>query len=314
MENELIGIVGAGICGLTAARLLRQLGRQVVIFDKGRAPGGRVATRVSRAGHSFDHGAQHIGAEDGMFQGVLNGAMSTEALRRWDPAPGLVRYVGHPDMVSFPRHLARALDLYLETEVRSISLRPKGWRLTLDDSEVDVDRLVLTCPPAQTARLLAGHPLGEAAASIEMLPCLTIMAAFADGPVAPFASRRTPMNMLEWIVHEGSKPGRAPGARFVGHAGEAFSQVNLEAEKPEIAAMLLPILSAAAEREPSEAVYVAGHRWRYAKVDEPLGQPCLADDAGSLFVGGDWCLGDTVEAAWQSGSAIAEAIFAAQSA
>jgi predicted NAD/FAD-dependent oxidoreductase len=50
-------IVGAGLAGLSAARLLRDAGHDVVVLDKGRSPGGRCATR--RIGNAtLDHGAQ----------------------------------------------------------------------------------------------------------------------------------------------------------------------------------------------------------------------------------------------------------------
>ena len=50
-------VVGAGLAGLMAARRAAAAGHEVVLFDKGRSPGGRLATR--RIGTAaFDHGAQ----------------------------------------------------------------------------------------------------------------------------------------------------------------------------------------------------------------------------------------------------------------
>ncbi|WP_333927659.1 FAD-dependent oxidoreductase [Sphingomonas sp. LR55] len=40
-----IGIVGAGMAGLSCAQALRRQGHAVVLFDKGRGPGGRMSTR-----------------------------------------------------------------------------------------------------------------------------------------------------------------------------------------------------------------------------------------------------------------------------
>ena len=51
-----VAIIGAGMAGLAAARLLREAGAGCMIFDKSRGLGGRMATR--RAGDfSFDHGS-----------------------------------------------------------------------------------------------------------------------------------------------------------------------------------------------------------------------------------------------------------------
>jgi predicted NAD/FAD-dependent oxidoreductase len=69
-------IVGAGIAGLTAAAALEARGWAVVLLDKGRGPGGRMATR--RIGESrLDHGAQFFTVRDARFR---------EAANRWEQA------------------------------------------------------------------------------------------------------------------------------------------------------------------------------------------------------------------------------------
>ncbi len=47
-----VAIVGAGIAGLSCATALAAAGRRVVLFDKGRRPGGRLATRGGEWGPS----------------------------------------------------------------------------------------------------------------------------------------------------------------------------------------------------------------------------------------------------------------------
>ena len=308
MDRKSVGIIGAGVTGLTVARLLRQAGYKSVVFDKGRAPGGRVATRFSRQGHVIDHGAQYISAQSPVFQSVITGAVSPGSLAAWELSPTLTRYVGVPSMVAYPGHLARAVDVHLNSEVTAIKQAHDGWTGVLGADERKFARLVLTCPPAQAARLLGNHTLAAAVAGVRMLPCLTLMAAFDDGPPPPFTTRRAPDNALAWIAQDSAKPMRPPGMRFVAQANVAYSHAHLEAEKPDIAAMMLPLLCDAIGCAPGEATYTAGHRWRYARGDAPLGQACLLDDAFSLFVAGDWCLGARVESAWESGVAVVEAI------
>lgn len=50
------------------------------------------------------------------------------------------------------------------------------------------------------------------------------------------------------------------------------------------------------------------HRWRYAQVENALQVPCLYDPACRLGAAGDWCLGARIEAAYDSGLALADAI------
>ena len=52
-----VAIVGAGLAGLMAGRTLAEAGHEVVLLDKGRSPGGRLATRRIGAA-TLDHGAQ----------------------------------------------------------------------------------------------------------------------------------------------------------------------------------------------------------------------------------------------------------------
>ena len=54
-----VAIIGAGMSGLAAARVLSDAGYAVTIFEKSRGVGGRAATR-RRAGFIYDHGAQYI--------------------------------------------------------------------------------------------------------------------------------------------------------------------------------------------------------------------------------------------------------------
>ena len=65
-----VAIIGAGISGLACARQLAKAGVSVVVFDKGRGIGGRVATR--RAGDlQFDHGAPFVRAQRDDFSALL---------------------------------------------------------------------------------------------------------------------------------------------------------------------------------------------------------------------------------------------------
>ena len=59
MRKVEIAIVGAGIAGLSCARKLQQAGHEVIIVDKSRGLGGRLATR-RLAGTHADHGVCYI--------------------------------------------------------------------------------------------------------------------------------------------------------------------------------------------------------------------------------------------------------------
>ena len=69
-------VVGAGIAGLSAAHVLQDRGHSIVVMEKARRPGGRVATRHILNGEAdrpelsslaFDHGAQYFTARNARF-------------------------------------------------------------------------------------------------------------------------------------------------------------------------------------------------------------------------------------------------------
>ena len=70
-EEKTVAIIGAGISGLTAARMLTDAGIKVTVFEKSRGVGGRTANRRSEYG-SFDHGAQYFTVKDREFRILID--------------------------------------------------------------------------------------------------------------------------------------------------------------------------------------------------------------------------------------------------
>jgi predicted NAD/FAD-dependent oxidoreductase len=195
------------------------------------------------------------------------------------------------------------------TAVRAVR---HGWELDLGEARIETRHLVMTVPAPQAAALLgAEHCLDPHIAGVVMVPCLTLMAAFPADESRPFLSRTADDHALAWIAQDSSKPGRAgPVTTWVAQASVEWSERHLEETPDAIAALMLPILAEAIGVAPGLAVYAAAHRWRYARTLTPLGMPFLCSDNATLHIGGDWCLGARVEAAWSSGTAIADAIIA----
>jgi predicted NAD/FAD-dependent oxidoreductase len=52
----------------------------------------------------------------------------------------------------------------------------------------------------------------------------------------------------------------------------------------------------------------AAHRWRYAMVEQAAGRAFLWNESMRIGACGDWCLGPRVEAAFESGEALAGVI------
>lgn len=302
-------IIGSGMTGITCARILADAGAAVRVLDKGRGVGGRMATRrvaLASGDVTFDHGAQYIRPRDAAFAEVLAQA----GARPWPDGPDNGRQVGTPGMVAIPRALAEGLPVTQQAEVSTLVWHDGSWHLTTSAGEFTAKRVVLTIPAPQVAALLGpAHPFSPRLARVMMDPCLTLMAAFPKDSPRPFTQRLDAAHPLAWIAQDSSKPRRATLATtWVAQANLAFSQAHLDDSPDDLAAQMLPLLAEVLGVDPALALYARAHRWRYAQASVPLGQPFLRNGDGTLYAGGDWCLGPRAEDAWQSGRAIARDI------
>jgi len=299
-------IIGSGMAGLACARRLTDAGRAVIVLDKGRGIGGRVATRRMDA-MQFDHGAQFVNAHRPEFVAALD-QLSVAA---WKDDTGRTHKVGVPGMSAIPKALGIGLDIRQSVQVTRLQQDGDGWVVDLEKTSLRADRVVLTVPAPQACDLLGPeHPLVADLACVRFAPCLTLMAAIHAPP--PFIAQENADDALAWIALDSSKPDRPQGADalWVAQADEAFSVAHLEKTPEEITALMLPLLCNRLGVTRDCVTHAASHRWRYARVTQALGQPFLRSADGTLYLGGDWCIGPRIEAAWTSGTAIADAILA----
>ena len=304
----MIVIIGSGMAGLACARRLADAGLAAIVLDKGRDIGGRVATR--RVGDlQFDHGAQYVNAHDAGFAAVLHSL--GESVAGWQDGTGRTHNVGVPGMSAIPKALGAGLDIRQNAQVTLVVQDDDGWALHLDTDTMRAARVVVTVPAPQVAGLLgAEHPLVAALAPVRLVPCLTLMAAVTA--TAPFVARQDADDPLAWIAQDSAKPSRPQSAAtlWVAQSGEAFSRAFLEESPTQIAARMLPLLCDRLGVTADRVTHASAHRWRYARVTQALGQPFLRSPDATLYLGGDWCIGPRIEAAWTSGTAIADDILA----
>jgi predicted NAD/FAD-dependent oxidoreductase len=313
MDVEIL-IIGAGMAGLACARRLSAAGLAPLVLDKGRGVGGRMATRRAMLGDApvrFDHGAQYFTARGDDFAALL--AQMGPVCAQWADGADALHLVGVPGMSSLPRAMADGLDLRLEAEVTGLRAGARGWDVEAGAQRFRARRVVMTVPAPQAARLLGdAHPLHRPLAAVSMAPCLTLMAAFPADCPRPFLSRVSATEPLAWIAQDSSKPGR-DGAlvTWVAQASADWSRANLELDLEALALRMLPLLADAIGASPDAAVHFAAHRWRYARATDVPGVPFLRSDDRTLYLGGDWCLGARVEAAFCSGNSVARDLLAA---
>ncbi|GGK49381.1 NAD(P)/FAD-dependent oxidoreductase [Salinarimonas ramus] len=313
---ERIAVIGAGLAGVVAARDMAVANIDVHIVEKSRGAGGRMATRRGEGGLAFDHGAQYMRAHGSGFAAELDAWARAGLVAAWGEAG---RMVGVPAMNAPVKALAADLALATATTVSAIEGAPGDWTLaTVEGARLGpFDAVLVTAPAPQTQTLLrpVAPALAEAAGHARYAPCLALMLAYEPDALSRDlpAAQRPDHEAIAWIAQDGTKPGRASDGprRLVVHATPGWSRAYLE-QTPEairdaLLAEVAPLIGAS-----GAPIHAVAQRWRYALVEEPLGTPCLWDPALGLGAGGDWCLGGRVEAAYDSGRALARAVFAAR--
>jgi predicted NAD/FAD-dependent oxidoreductase len=316
-------VLGAGLAGLTAARTLHGAGRDVIVFDKGRGAGGRMATRRFGDGR-FDHGAQFFTVREPAFAALVERWLDTEDAALWAngfaDASGVVQTDGHPrfrgltGMTSVPKALAEGLDVRLETRITAVRREEDVWLLESEGGDsFRASALLMTPPVPQTLELLVAGgvllppDLHATLQSVTYAPCLALML-LLDGPSAvPAPGGLQLMSEPVFWIGDNYQKGISPGAHALTiHGAPQFSQDNWGADTAVIAALLMN----AAEPWLGSAVRAWDlHRWRYSLPLTPLPQRFLAlTDGPPLLFAGDAFGGPRVEGAALSGLAAAAAL------
>lgn len=315
-----IAIIGAGMAGLACAQRLTAAGRAVTLFDKGRGPGGRLATRRVETPHGvlrFDHGAQYLTVRDRGFRASL--ARVSGAIAPWPEstgAPSEERFVGAPGMNALPKALAKGLDVRFSSRIARLRRAEGGWTLDSEDgARFGPFAAVLVAVPAEQAgALVAPHSPAFAAeaAAARTAPCWAGLFAVQGQDQPPLIAQRLKDHpVLAWIACDSAKPGRDAALQtWVLHARTDWSADHLE-ETPETILTALQEAFEASVRPQSPILFAQAHRWRFAQVTEPAATPFAWDKGLGLGLCGDWRIGPRVEAAWQSGDALARAVLKA---
>ncbi len=317
-----VAVIGAGVAGAAAARALRDAGHAVTVFDKGRGPGGRASTR--REGElAFDHGAPSFTVHDERFARWARAWWQERVLAEWKPKLEVLgpppatpleegpRLVAQPGMSALLARMLVDVDVRYGVEVKGLTRDGPRWRLldAAGHALGEYEAAVVAAPAPQAAALVdpSSYALASRLREVVMAPCWAVLAHFPEVPGVEWDAAVSTVGPLAWLAKDSSKPGRPQlhGEAWVLHACAEWSRAHLEAEPEAITAMLLDAFVATTGARRVEPSFVKAHRWRHARVERPLGEPCAWEPSLALAVCGDWCLGPGLEAAYLSGSAAA---------
>lgn len=315
-------IVGAGLAGLTAARELTAAGASVVVVDKGRSVGGRLATRRIGAAR-LDHGAQFFTVRGDEFASVVAEALDAGVVHEWcrgfsDPPDGHPRYAGTSGMNSVAKWLATGLDVATGVRLTSVGARAGEIRAdAADGRSMRAASVILTAPVPQSLALLdaSGTTLDPAVqttlASIEYFATLALLVT-VDGTHAVDEPGGIQLDETAdfTFIADNRRKGVSDAPALTFHANHAYSATRYEDDPDEVLAELLelarPWLGGATVAEAQLK------KWRYAGPVDPVPDRVVLDavDGARVAFAGDAFGGPKVEGAFDSGLAAGRALAA----
>ena len=324
-------VVGAGLAGLTAARMLHDV-HDVVVVDKGRGVGGRMATR--RIGDAtLDHGAQFFTTHTQEFASVVEAWEAAGIARPWfrgrvgpsgiDDADGAddvsdverhTRFRGTDSMSSIAKWLAVGLDVRVSSPVTAVAHESNGngWVVSVGDSVQRADAVLLTAPVPQSLALLeaGGVVLADddltSLRAISYEPCIAMLAVMDAPTRLPEPGAVQPGGEpIGWMA-DNQRKGVSTAPAVTIHATAGFSREHWDSPDATVIDLLL---TAAALGSSPLVGSVQVHRWRFARpVHVHPARHLAAQGLASLLFAGDAFGGAKVEGAVLSGRSAGAAL------
>ena len=306
-------IIGSGLSGITAARILHQQGRDCLVLDKGRRIGGRCSTK-RKDGMTFNHGAQFFTAKDHSFQALVQEAKTQNAIASWSFGHHSESFIGAPTMRDFISYLAK--DIRVEQDVKITHIIREDSLYHLQDEaglSYYARHIICTIPAPQAASLIevAAPSLVPTALSAIYDPCWTVMLALKDtasGDGFPLRDHGD----IGWANYEPLRLGDTPqtpyGPAMTIQASPQASHHMLSWQAEDVIATMTDKLEQVTKTK-LEVQFSLAHRWLYARVATPAKADLpFANDDQSFVLAGDYFSAARLEAAYLSGKRAAHAL------
>jgi renalase len=305
-------VVGAGLSGVAAARTLQDAGLDVLVLERARHVGGRMASPRTDD-RVVDTGASYFTVADPAFEAVAQDWRRRGLARPWTdtfqvaddgelrPKPGPMRWAAPGGLRTLVEDLAHGLDVQEQT-VRQVEVGP-----AVDGRTADV--VVLAMPDPQAHRLLGPVFQAERAALDDPFePVLALTARWAEAAWPAFDGAFVPGDpIVSWIADDGRRRDDFAPV-LVAHSTPEFAGEHLHA--PEQAAPLLELAVRDVLGIQTQALSTRVQRWTFARPTGSRADRYFLSENRIGLCGDAWSDRPRVEAAYLSGVAVGRAVAA----
>ena len=314
-------LIGAGLAGVAAAVAAQDAGLDVRVIDRGRRPGGRMASRRLREtgtdfdGRVVDHGASYFTVRDADFTAVVNSLIDRGIVRPWTDTfhvhsegamtgvrTGPMRYAATGGLRRVVEALAEDVT-HIECERHVDRVEIAAHAVSVEDQSAS--SLALCMPQPQAERIVPPGVLPDVGITWE--PVIAVTMVFEQQEwidIDGVFVNDDPI--ITWIADDGSRRGDAAPV-LVAHVNPVLAAGHLDdpiGVLPQTIATVRRVL----DIDPFP-VWTWAHRWSLAKPIAALDEDCWLHPELPVGLAGDaWAGGPRVEAAWLSGRALGRAI------
>lgn len=333
-----IGIIGAGLSGLTAGRILAKAGHEVTIFEKSRGYGGRMATRYAGKdlASKMDHGLSYFGVKSNEFREFAAELLDQGLIQTWgdyfaaydgekflESAPNQTSaalYTSNGGMNKIGKYLSRWVDIHTETKVGGLTYfgtnrsKKRSWMMNLTSSKTfEADAVIIALPAPQAYGIISSTidetntlKIVRQIDEISYQPGFSLMAGYGSQEAPKWQGVMCKNSSLDFISNEKRKRDTQETS-FVLHASGAFSREHRKIDEDKVSQKLLGEFAEIAGSWAASPEWQQLHFWRYNRAEKVIDESYLEleDEDAPLALVGDYLGGNTVDEAYRSGYLLA---------
>lgn len=334
-----IGIIGAGLSGLVAAKMLSEGGHSVRVYEREESVGGRLASMKAGSNSDLivDHRESCFAAHDPEFKKFVDELTDKDILGIWDDHFPFYngeefegRYPAREDedyyyatagMNQIGKYLSRWVDVAENERVGGFTFIgrdrhiKKPWMLNLTSSDVyELDAVIVATPAPQAYGLINSSQdetdIKKLITDLEYIKynsCFSMVLVYEGAKQPDWKAIECTSAEVDWIINESSKRDTGDNLVVVIHSSHEYYVSHHAQKQQETIRQLLNAAAKIAGDWISKPDWTHIHHWKYRQPINPLEKPFLEIDRtdGTLALIGDYYNGKTIEAAYLSGTALA---------